>query len=429
MAIIVQKYGGSSVADVAKLQRVADQVCEVKRAGYDVVVVVSAMGRTTDELLAKAKQLSDAPPRRELDMLLSVGERISMALLSIAIQSRGLSAVSLTGSQCGIITNNRHSDARIIEVRPFRIQDELDRGAIVIVAGFQGVSYTREVTTLGRGGSDTTAVALAAALQAERCEIYSDVDGVYSADPRQIAEARHLPEISYPEMQEMAEAGAKVLNAQAVEFAKRANIALYCRASFQPGRETIVRRDVPLEEHGVRAVVSEERVVRVRLRGRTAAERIGDVVKVAEEQGVTIKELGVTAPGEGGGDAGGGGGVKLPWARGSFVVSLTNAPTWPAVMDRLRALAGDEIEVDEHLGALSLIGEGVNKDNGNLLRALGVLESIGVRPGGVATTGFRISLLVDRSRLLDAKRACHQAFVENAAVCSPLDSDAVASQV
>lgn len=426
MAIIVQKYGGSSVADVAKLQRVADQVSEVKRAGYHVVVVVSAMGRTTDELLAKAKQLSDAPPRRELDMLLSVGERISMALLSIAIQSRGLSAVSLTGSQCGIITNNRHSDARIIEVRPFRVQDELERGAVVIVAGFQGVSYTREVTTLGRGGSDTTAVALAAALQAERCEIYSDVDGVYSADPRQIAEARHLPEISYPEMQEMAEAGAKVLNAQAVEFAKRANIALYCRASFQPGRETIVRRDVPIEEHGVRAVVSEERVVRVRLRGRTAAERIGDVIRIAEEQGVTIKELGVTAPGEGGAGAAI---ARLPWARGSFVVSLTNAPTWPAVMERLRALAGDELEVDEHLGALSLIGEGVNKDNGNLLRALEVLASIGVRPGGVATTGFRISLLVDRARLLEAKRACHQAFIENAAVCSPLDSDAVASQV
>jgi aspartate kinase len=424
MAIIVQKYGGSSVADVGKLQRVADRICQVKRAGNDVVVVVSAMGRTTDELLALAKTLAPAPPRRELDMLLSVGERISMALLSIAIQARGLGAISLTGSQCGIITNDRHSDARIIEVRPFRIQDELDRGSVVIVAGYQGVSYKREVTTLGRGGSDTTAVALAAALQAERCEIYSDVDGVYSADPREIAEARHLPEISYPEMQEMAEAGAKVLNAQAVEFAKRAGIALYCRASFQPGRETIVRRDVPIEEHGVRAVVSEERVVRVRLRGRAVAERLAEVVALAEEQGVTIKELGATSPGEGGGSEG----VKLPWARGSFVVSLTNAPGWPELVTRLRALAGDELEVDEHLGALSLIGEGVNKDNRNLLRALEVLASVGARPGGVATTGFRISLLVDRARLLEAKRACHRAFIEGAAVCSPLDSDAAASE-
>ena len=419
MAIIVQKYGGSSVADTGKLLRVADQVCKVREAGDDLVVVVSAMGRTTDELLDKAKSISPAPPRRELDMLLSVGERISMALLSIAIQERGFHAISLTGSQCGIITNDRHSDARIIEVRPFRVQDELDRGSIVIVAGYQGVSYKREVTTLGRGGSDTTAVALAAALQADRCEIYSDVDGVYSADPREVEEARHLPEISYPEMQEMATAGAKVLNAQAVEFAKRAGIALYCRASFQPGRETIVRRDVPIEEHGVRAVVSESKVVRVRLRGHAAAQKLAALVRVAEQAGAPIKEVGVTTPSD---DA------KLAWARGAFVVSLTNVPDWPQVVAKLREVAGDELEVDEHLGALSLIGEGVNKDNRNLLHALEVLEAEGIRPGGVTTTGFRISLLVDRPRLVEAKRACHRAFIEEAAVCTPLDSESIASE-
>jgi aspartate kinase len=417
MAIIVQKYGGSSVADSEKLQRVADQVCDVKKAGDDVVVVVSAMGRTTDELLDLAKSLSPTPPRRELDMLLSVGERISMALLSIAIQERGLHAISLTGSQCGIITNDRHSDARIIEVRPFRVQDELERGSVVIVAGYQGVSYKREVTTLGRGGSDTTAVALAAALQADRCEIYSDVDGVYSADPREIDGARHLPQISYPEMQEMATAGAQVLNAQAVEFAKRAGIALYCRASFQPGRETIVRRDVPIEEHGVRAVVSEERVVRVRLRGRAAAQKLVEVIRAAEAHGAPIKEVGVSAP-EG----------ELSWARGAFVISLTNVPDWQKVMQKLRDVGGDELEVDEHLGALSLIGEGVNKDNRNLLHALEVLGAESITPGGVATTGFRISLLVERPRLAEAKRACHRAFIENAAVCSPLDSDAIAGE-
>jgi aspartate kinase len=417
MAIIVQKYGGSSVADGTKLQRVADQVCQVKKAGHHVVVVVSAMGRTTDELLDLAKSLSSSPPRRELDMLLSVGERISMALLSIAIQERGLRAISLTGSQCGIITNDRHSDARIIEVRPFRVQDELERGSVVIVAGYQGVSYKREVTTLGRGGSDTTAVALAAALQADRCEIYSDVDGVYSADPREIETARHLPQISYPEMQEMAAAGAKVLNAQAVEFAKRAGIALYCRASFQPGRETIVRRDVPIEEHGVRAVVSEEQVVRVRLRGQAAAQKLVDVIREADRHGAPIKELGVTAP-EG----------ELSWARGSFVISLTNVPDWTQVVQKLRDIGGDELEVDEHLGALSLIGEGVNKDNRNLLHALEVLDEVSIKPGGVATTGFRISLLVERPRLAEAKRACHRAFIENASVCSPLDSDALAGE-
>ena len=410
MTVIVQKYGGSSVADVDRLQRVADKVCETQKSDHDVVVVVSAMGDTTDELLDLAKSFSAAPPRRELDMLLSVGERISMALLSIAIQERGLSAISLTGSQCGIITNDRHSDARIIEVRPFRVQDELERGKIVIVAGYQGVSYKREVTTLGRGGSDTTAVALAAALQAERCEIYSDVDGVYSADPREIEDARHLSTISYPEMQEMASAGAQVLNAQAVEFAKRAGIAIYCRASFQPGRETIVRQDMPFEEHGVRAVVSEQRVVRCRLRGEVAAKRLAEVVRVAEKHGVPIKEVGVTAP-EG----------ELSWARGSFVVSLTNVSNWRMVSAELREAGGDEMEIDETLGALSLIGEGINRDNRNLLHALEVLEARGIRPGGVATTGFRISLLVEREKLHEAKKACHKAFVEQAAICSETD--------
>jgi aspartate kinase len=256
VAIVVQKYGGSSVADLAKLSRVADWVVATKRAGHSVVVVVSAMGKTTDELLALAQRAAASagqdvpPPRRELDMLLSVGERTSMALLSIAVQARGEPAVSLTGSQSGIITNDRHFDARIIEVRPHRIEDELYHGKIVIVAGYQGMSYKREITTLGRGGSDTTAVALAAALSAERCEIYSDVDGVYSADPRSIAEARQLPELDFTTMQEMAESGAKVLHARAVEFAKQQNIAILARKTDDfttrgQGHETRVQAQAP----------------------------------------------------------------------------------------------------------------------------------------------------------------------------------------
>src|SRR6202042_1788251 len=223
MGILVQKYGGSSVADVAKVGQVADKVVAAKRRGHDVVVVVSAMGKTTDGLLELAKSVAGAgiegkdPPRRELDMLVSTGERVTMALLSIAIHARGCDAISFTGSQSGIITNDRHFDARIIEVRPHRIEDELSRGRIVIVAGYQGMSYKREITTLGRGGSDTTAVALAAALGAEHCEIYSDVDGVYSADPRVVPDCVHLPTLDLAMLQEMAEAGAKVLNAQAVE--------------------------------------------------------------------------------------------------------------------------------------------------------------------------------------------------------------------
>src|SRR5262245_30148332 len=265
--IIVQKYGGSSVADVDKIGRVADRIAACKRAGKDVVVVVSAMGKTTDGLLSLARQAAvfeggaSEPPRRELDMLLTTGERVSMALLSIAIEARGLSAISFTGSQSGILTNDRHFDARIIEVRPHRIQDELARGRIVIVAGYQGMSYKREITTLGRGGSDTTAVALAAALDAERCEIYSDVDGVYSADPRVVPDASHLPEIDLAMLQEMAESGAKVLNAQAVEWARRQKIAIYARKTSDPidgQKQTVAREDARVR---ARAVSAMDRVV------------------------------------------------------------------------------------------------------------------------------------------------------------------------
>jgi aspartate kinase len=205
--IIVQKYGGSSVADVEKIRKVARRVKDTRDSGHRVVVVVSAMGDTTDELLTLAKQVSPDPPRRELDMLLTCGERISMALLSMALHELGVPAISFTGSQSGIITNDAHSQARIVEVRPYRIQDELALGKVVIVAGYQGVSYKREVTTLGRGGSDTTAVALAAALNAEACEIYSDVDGIFSADPRVVPDAKKLDQLTYDEMQELASAG------------------------------------------------------------------------------------------------------------------------------------------------------------------------------------------------------------------------------
>lgn len=238
---IVQKYGGSSVGTVEKLKRVAELVVAKKRAGHQLVVVVSAMGDTTDELLDLAKRTAPSPPRRELDMLLTCGERISMALLAMAIDALGEKAVSLTGSQSGILTNDNHFAAKIIEVRPFRIEDELARGNIVIVAGYQGMSYRREVTTLGRGGSDTTAVALAAALNADACEIYSDVDGVLSADPRAVPDAVKLPSISYEEMLAFSGAGAKVLNAQAVAFAREAKIRIYARKTDDPnGAGTLI---------------------------------------------------------------------------------------------------------------------------------------------------------------------------------------------
>lgn len=252
--ILVQKYGGSSVANPEKLMQVAQRVVDARKQGYRVVVVVSAMGDTTNRLMQMAKEISDNPPRRELDMLLSVGERVSMALLSMAIQKLGYDSISFTGSQCGIITNDRHFDARIIEVRPIRIQDELERDKVVIVAGYQGMSYKREITTLGRGGSDTTAVALAAALGAQVCEICSDVDGVYRADPRHVTGAEKLDEISYREMETLARAGAKVLHADAVAWARKHGVVLYARATAEPfaqGGGTLIRRDLDNAEQAL----------------------------------------------------------------------------------------------------------------------------------------------------------------------------------
>src|SRR5687768_7066964 len=293
MAIIVQKYGGSSVADVRKLKSVAARIMRARQQGQQVVVVVSAMGDTTDELLGMAKQVSDNPDRRELDMLLSAGERISMALLSMAIRELGGDAISFTGSQSGIITNDRHVDARIIEVRPFRVQDELARGKIVVIAGYQGVSYRKEVTTLGRGGSDTTAVAMAAALDAEYCEICSDVDGVYSADPRVVPAAGRIGHLSYEETQEMAESGAKVLNAQAVEFAKEKGITIYARATQGPlpgpdpsSDGTVVRRGAPRMPGTVVGVASERDIVMLES---DAPAR--DVLALLDERSVPGKQL------------------------------------------------------------------------------------------------------------------------------------------
>ncbi len=263
MATVVQKYGGSSVADVERLRRVAGVVVDRWRSGDRLVVVVSAMGKTTDALIAQARGIAPAPSQRELDMLVTAGERISMALLSMAIHEAGGDSISFTGSQSGIITDTSHQGARILEVRPVRVFEELERGRIVIVAGYQGVSRDKEVTTLGRGGTDTTAVAMAAALGAEACEIYSDVDGVYSADPNLCAQARLLPELSYETMQSIAGAGARVLNADAVEFAKRAGIAVFARRSLDgSGRQTVVSREAN-EPSGVVAVVHARAVTRV----------------------------------------------------------------------------------------------------------------------------------------------------------------------
>jgi len=253
--VVVQKYGGSSVADIERIHQVARQIALSRQAGVQVVAVVSAMGKTTDQLMKLAHEVTAAPDRRELDMLLSAGERIAMALLAMAVRAQGYPATSLTGSQCGILTNDSAGNARIVEVRPFRVQDALDQGQVVIVAGFQGTSWRREVTTLGRGGSDTTAVALAAALGAD-CEIYSDVDGIYTADPRVVAGAVRIDTLTHDETLALARAGAKVLAADAVALARLYGIALYARRTGGGGGETAVRRDAPADRPWILAVAA-----------------------------------------------------------------------------------------------------------------------------------------------------------------------------
>jgi aspartate kinase len=384
LAIVVQKYGGSSVADVERMRLVADRVAARRRTGTDVVVVVSAMGDTTDELLALARKISENPARRELDMLLTAGERMSMALLSMALNERGVPAVSFTGSQSGIITNDAHSNARIVEV--------LARGRVVIVAGYQGVSYRKEITTLGRGGSDTTAVALAAALDAEACEIYSDVAGIFSADPRLVPEARRLAEISYEEMQELAEHGARVLNAQAVEFAKDRGIAIYARATSGEAGETVVRKFPPRAPGRVVGIASESGLVL--LSSREA--RPEALLELFDELEAGGKEFLYRAGSP---------------AQTSLVLSLENLPDFARLKARIQERFGDAVSLRESVGAVSAIGAGINASYRNLRTALDVAASMNAPVLGVSTSSFRISLLLDASHLQEAGRRLHASLI------------------
>jgi aspartate kinase len=370
--IVVQKYGGSSVADAVKIGLVADRVAKTRALGRQVCVVVSAMGDTTDELLALARQVTHDPHRRELDMLLTAGERISMALLGMALHARGVPAVSFTGSQSGIITDGAHTNARILEVRPVRILEELARGKVVIVAGYQGVSREKEVTTLGRGGSDTTAVALAAALEAEVCEICSDVDGVFTADPRIVPGARKLSELSHDEMQELALAGAKVLNAQAVEFARDRGITIHARSTFGAGTGTrvVARSQRELRVSGV-AMDGEILVVR------------GPALPILQQHGAWPRET---------------------WDD-RCIVSLENVHALPALLLALSGVA----EVSDGLAQVSVVGTGIGASKEPLDRALAAL---GETPRGVLVSPLRLAFLLPRETAKDSLRKLHAEFIE-----------------
>jgi aspartate kinase len=352
-------------------------------------VVVSAMGDTTDELLALAKKVAQAPPHRELDMLLSAGERISMALLSMALHDLGVPAISFTGSQAGILTDGSHASARILEVRPVRVREALSRGSVVIVAGFQGVSQAKEVTTLGRGGSDTTAVALAAALSAD-CEIYSDVDGVYTADPRVVERPRRLESISYEEMQELALAGARVLNAQAVEFARRAGIAIRARATFGSSAETVVHAAAAGGE--IAGVTSQQDVALLHL----------DAARLSEAREILARHGGEPVE------------VVRRGGRATLALSLVDVHGWRAARGELARALGSGLAIeDEGVGSVSVVGRRAGQGDEVRREVERALCEAGAPPMALLASPLRVTAFCAASACSGAVRALHGRLVEN----------------
>jgi aspartate kinase len=405
--IVVQKYGGSSLADAESIKRVAARIVESRKAGNDVCVVVSAMGDSTDELLDLANQVSPLPPAREMDMLLTAGERISMALVAMAIANLGHTVRSFTGSQAGVITDSVHGKARIIDVTPGRVTDALAKGHIVIVAGFQGVSQdTKEITTLGRGGSDTTAVALAAALEAQVCEIYTDVDGVFTADPRMVPAARRLDRLSAEEMLELAASGSKVLHLRSVEYARRFGIPIHVRSSFSQKEGTIVADQPAPEGDSVEAPIiagvahdrSEAKVTVVGVPDRTGmAARIFRAVSEAEinidmiVQNVSATETGLTDI--------------------SFTLPKADGPTAVQAIQRIKDEVGfGSIQYDDQIGKLSLVGAGMRSNPGVSATFFAALADAGVNIEMISTSEIRISVVTRDELLGDAARAVHTAF-------------------
>jgi aspartate kinase len=405
VALVVQKYGGSSVGNADRIKRVAERIVATKKAGNDVVVAVSAMGDTTDELLDLAGQVAPVPPARELDMLLTSGERISMSLLAMAIHAQGLEARSYTGSQAGVITTAAHGNARIIDVTPSRIQEALDDGAIAIVAGFQGVSQsTNEITTLGRGGTDTTAVALAAALNADVCEIYTDVDGVFTADPRIVPNARHLDRITYEEMLEMAASGAKVLMLRCVEYARRYGVPVRVRSSFNQKPGTVVTgsiEELSVEQAMITGVAHDRSEAKITVVG--VPDKLGvaaNIFRVIADIGVDIDMVlqNVSSTHTGRTDI-------------TFTLSKSNGPNAVAALEKVRVELGfEQVLYDDHIGKVSLVGAGMRSHPGVTAKFCEALAHVGVNIEIINTSEIRISVLIRDTELDSAVRAIHDAF-------------------
>jgi len=406
MGLIVQKYGGSSVADAEGLKRVASRIVATKKAGHQVAVVVSAMGDTTDELIDLAEQVTPMPNGRELDMLLTAGERISMALLAMAIGNLGHEARSFTGSQAGVLTTSAHGKARIIDVKPGRIVEALNDGAIAIVAGFQGINQdTNDVTTLGRGGSDTTAVALAAALEADVCEIYTDVDGVYTADPRIVPTARKLDSVTYEEMLELAASGAKVLHLRCVEYARRYDLPIHVRSSFSNLEGTWVVKDHPEGANMEQAIIagvahdkSEAKITIVGVPDRTGvAARIFQTIADTDinidmiVQNVSAAATGLTDIS-----------FTLPKSDGAEATSI--------LKDIQGEIGFHSLQYDDQIGKLSLVGAGMRSHPGVTATFFACLADAGLNIEMISTSEIRISVIVRESDLEKGVRAAHTAF-------------------
>lgn len=406
MTLIVQKYGGTSVGTPERIRRVAARIAAARRSGREVVAVVSAMGDTTDDLLALAAQVTDDARRRhprELDMLLTTGERVSMALLAMAIRDLGIEAISLTGSQAAIITDEAHTVARIAEVRATRVREELMAGRVVIVAGFQGVSRQREVTTLGRGGSDTTAVALAAALGADECDIFTDVDGVFTADPRRVPDARLIPRIDFEEMIELASAGAQVMHPRAVEIAARFHVPIRVRNSFRdddhPGTLITDHGTSSMESLALTGLASNPGYARIVLRGLPPTmQAVSHVLSTFAADGVSLDMAGH---------------ADRPDGKRQLQVTvredaLERARTAAGTV--LRALGGEALEVQTGLSRVTLVGTGMTEIPGVYARAFEALLHTGVEVYALSTSAITISLLIDTAAEERTLQVLHQAF-------------------
>jgi aspartate kinase len=400
MSVIVQKYGGTSVADAARIRAVAERVDAARRLGHDVVVVVSAMGDTTDDLMAMAYDLTTVPNARELDLLLTAGERIAMSLLAIALNAKGIPAASYTGSQAGIITDTAHGKARIIDIWPGRILEALGQGRIEIVAGFQGVSTAYDVTTLGRGGSDTTAVALAAALGAQFCEIYTDVTGVYTADPRVVPEARKLHAVSYQEMLELAASGAKVLQLRSVEYARRHGVKVHVRSSFtdEPGT-WITEEDVRMEQAIISGVAADDSEAKITLEGVPDRPGIAATIFAAvADEGVGVDMIVQNVGRDGKADV-------------SFLVPKADLPRLTGTMDRVvKEVSAAGYSADDGIAKVSLVGAGIKSHPEVLRDMFAALAEEGINIQMISTSSIRISCVIRAEDAERAVRAVHARF-------------------